>query len=318
MHIRRRFLLATSAAVALLALAVPRAQPAAAPVGAGVGGSVALTFDDLPTHGPLPGALSRADIAKSLIDTLRAHKAPRVYGFINAKAMVDRPEDGQVLRLWRDAGFPLGNHAFSHMDLHTNTAEAFQQDIAANEDTLRTLMGGEDWHWFRYPYLREGDTPEKHRAVVGFLKERGYKVAQVTLSFDDYAYNDPYARCLAKHDTASIDWLKQSYETRAEDSLTRGQDASRTLFGRDIKHVMLLHIGGFETVMLPRLLEILERRKFALITLDEAASDPAYATAVELTAWNGTFLQQVARARQLPPPRPADPEFFKKLDALCR
>ena len=33
----------------------------------------------------------------------------------------------------------------------------------------------------------------------------------------------------------------------ADDSLTRGQAAARTIFGRDIKHIMLLHIGGFET-----------------------------------------------------------------------
>lgn len=281
--------------------------------------SVALTFDDLPTHGVLPPGMSRTDLAKSLIETLRAHRAPRVYGFINAKAMVERPEDGQVLRLWRDAGFPLGNHAWSHMDLAVNTAEAFQQDVVANEDTLKTLMDSEDWHWFRYPYLREGDTPEKHRAVLGFLKGRGYKVAQVTLDFNDYTYNGPYARCLAKNDTASIDWLKQSYLTRAEESLTRGQEASRALFGRDIKHVMLLHIGGFETVMLPRLLELLETRKFTLIPLDEAVSDPAYATTFALPAdWNGTFLQQLARARQMPPPKTLDPDLFAKLAAMCR
>jgi peptidoglycan/xylan/chitin deacetylase (PgdA/CDA1 family) len=283
---------------------------------------VALTFDDLPSHGPLPQGLSRVDVAASIIDTLRKYKAPPTYGFINAKKVEDRPEDAEVLRLWRAAGFPLGNHAFSHMDLHANTQEAFERDVLANEPALRSLMGDRDWRWFRYPYLREGDTPEKYRGVKAFLTKQGYRVAQVTLDFSDYAYNDPYARCLARNDADGIAWLKQSYVDRAGESLTRGQDAARTIFGRDISHVMLLHIGGFETVMLPHLLDLLQQRGFVLTTLEEAQADAAYATIPERDAnWNGTLLQQLR-------PRPAAPpsadstsstqSVFATLGSLCR
>ena len=45
---------------------------------------VALTFDDLPAHGPLPPGVTRLDVAKSIISTLKAANAPQVYGFINA------------------------------------------------------------------------------------------------------------------------------------------------------------------------------------------------------------------------------------------
>lgn len=293
---------------------------------------VALTFDDLPAHGPIPTGSSRVDIAQRIIETLRGHQAPPIYGFINAKDLTGHPEDAQVLRLWRDAGFPLGNHAFSHMDLHANSTEAFEQDVLANEATLKTYMEGQDWHWLRFPYLREGDTAEKYHAVRAFLAAHGYRVAQVTLSFDDYAYNEPYARCLARQDTPGIAWLKESYLTRARESLGRGQEASRTLFQRDIPHVMLLHIGGFETVMLPHLLDLLHERGFTLTTLPAAARDPAYAEDPKLPAnWNGTFLQQLLRARQPPPPASPPPaaapaaaapppgaEVFEKLAALCR
>ena len=284
---------------------------------------MALTFDDLPSHGPLPQGLTRADVARSIIETLRQHNAPPTYGFINAKKVEDRPDDGEVLRLWRAAGLPLGNHAFSHMDLHANTAEAFEQDVLANEPALRSLMGDRDWHWFRYPYLREGDTPEKYRAVRAFLSTNGYRVAQVTLDFNDYAYNDPYARCLARNDGDGIAWLKRSYVDRASQSITRGQDAARAIFGRDIPHVMLLHIGGFETVMLPRLLELLRERDFVLTTLEEAQADPAYATVPDRTGdWNGTLLHQLrgnfqpgSQASEKPKPWE---NVFDTLAALCR
>ncbi len=130
---------------------------------------VALTIDDLPDHGPIPAGSSRTEIATRIITALQEAKSPPVYGFINAKQLQQKPEDAEVLKLWRAAGFPLGNHAFSHMDLHTNPADAFIQDVTANEPALRTLMGDADWHWFRYPYLREGDTPDKYKAVRTFL-----------------------------------------------------------------------------------------------------------------------------------------------------
>ena len=40
---------------------------------------------------------------------------------------------------------------------------------------------------------------------------------------------------------------------------------------------MLLHVGGFQMVMLPRLMDLLRREGFTLVTLPEAQADPAYA-----------------------------------------
>src|SRR5258707_5250580 len=116
------------------------------------------------------------------------------------------------------------------MDLSTNSVEAFAQDTLANEATLLAAMGSGDWHWFRYPYLREGDTIGKRQGVQAFLKEHGYRVADVTMSFDDYAYNEPYARCLARNDQAPLTWLRDSYLTSAESALIRGREEGRQLY----------------------------------------------------------------------------------------
>jgi hypothetical protein len=107
-------------------------------------------------------------VVRSIVATLKAAKAPATYGFINAKGIQDAPETAEFLEIWRAAGHPLGNHTFSHMDLHMNSVEAFAQDTLANEKTLRASMGSHDWHWFRYPYLREGETADKRRAVAAW------------------------------------------------------------------------------------------------------------------------------------------------------
>jgi hypothetical protein len=124
-------------------------------------------------------------------------------------------------------------------------------------------------------------------------------------------------RCLAKGDTQAVAWLKESFLSRAADSLTNSQEAARQLFGRDIKHVMLLHIGVFQTVMLSPLLDLLAEHGFTLTTLGEAQADAAYSRPPDLPAnWSGTLLHQLMRARHLPLP-PGD-AVFEKLSAICK
>jgi len=114
-----------------------------------------------------------------------------------------------------------------------------------------------------------------------------------------------------------VEQLKQSYLDGAADSLTQGQKMAELVYGRDIKHVMLLHIGGFETVMLPKLLDLLKQKGFQLITLQEAESDLAYATDADLPSnWGGTFLQQMMRVKHLE--LPPSENRLAKLDSACR
>jgi len=309
-----------SRSLAVIVLALPGVvlKPSPSQAAGRAAQRVALTFDDLPAHAALPPGMTRADVARSILGALQAHSAPPTYGFVNAKGLEDGADNAEVLQLWRAAGHPLANHTFSHMNLHANTPEAFGQDVVANEATLRKYMGNDDWHWFRFPYLREGDTIEKRRAVTRFLKQQGYRVAQVTISFDDYAYNDPYARCLSKSNTAAIDWMKDSYIRRAEQSIVDGEERVKLIYGRDIAHVMLLHVGGFQTVMLPRLLELLEKREFRLVTLEEAQSDPAYTIDPDLPTSSGaTLLDQMMAAKKIPAPASSD-DALARLDQMCR
>jgi peptidoglycan-N-acetylglucosamine deacetylase len=123
---------------------------------------------------------------------------------------------------------------------------------------------------------------------------------------------------LAKNDTQEIDWMREAYLRNAGASLTHGIQAANRIFGRDVRHIMLLHIGGFETVMLPKLLELLEKRGFHLITLPEAASDPAYQKEQELAAHlGGTFLQELLVAQHIQETdQPENPPA--RLNELCR
>lgn len=151
-----------------------------------------------------------------------------------------------------------------------------------------------------------------------YLRDHGYRVAQVTLDFEDYAWNAPYARCVGKNDQQAIAWLKSSYLDTARQYIDLDQKMSQMLFGRDVKHVMLLHLGGFQTVMLPPLIDLLKQKGFRLVTLDEAESDPAYQSNPNAgLKYGGTFLEQTIEAQHLKYP-PVPPKPMKELDAVCR
>ena len=188
----------------ILALFISLAAPA-------WGQNMAVTFDDLPAHGPLPPGMTRLEIAQSILKTLKRENLPPVYGFINGGRGAEDPDSLSVLQAWQTAGQPLGNHTWAHLDLNKESAEEFGAEVLKNEPLLKSLMSSEDWHWLRYPFLHEGDTLEKRRAVRAWLFARGYKIAEVSMDFEDYLWNEPYARCVANHDEASIRKLHDSY-----------------------------------------------------------------------------------------------------------
>ena len=85
-----------------------------------------------------------------------------------------------------------------------------------------------DWHYFRFPFLREGETLGKRRAIRRYLRANGYRIAQVTIDFEDWSWNEPYAYCLDKGDARSISWLKTTYLRNAVDQLERAKTGRRS------------------------------------------------------------------------------------------
>ena len=138
---------------------------------------LAITIADLPQNGGLPPNVTRTEITRNTLAVLKKRHVPPVYGFINAKKLEGSPDGAEALKLWA-ASEPVGNHTYVHMDLEQNTAEAFEQNIEQNEPALELLTSTGDWHWLRYPYLHEGDTVEKRRAVRAYLKAHNYDCFQ--------------------------------------------------------------------------------------------------------------------------------------------
>lgn len=280
--------------------------------------NLAITFDDLPLNGTLPPGATRVELVRRVLTILKQHHVPQVYGFVNAKRFEGNRDGADALKLWIAAGERVGNHTYSHPDLNKETSELFLADVAQNEPVLELLDTGNDWRWFRYPFLDEGDTLDKRRSVRAGLKERGYRIAEVTLDYEDYLWNSPYARCIASHDAQAVRWLRSSYLAVAAGLIDADRQMAQLVFGRKISHVLLLHLGAFSDDILPDLLSLLRQKGFTLVTLEEAERDPAYESDPDAASrYGGTLLEQWMDVRRIKYPVVA-PKPRKELEAICR
>ena len=257
------------------------------------------------------------EVISKIVAGLRQAELPPSYGLVNAKWTENEPDKIAVLRAWHDAGNPLGNHSWSHMNLDANPLDAFERDIARNEPLVSELMKNEDWHWFRFPFLVEGDTPEKRNGIRAYLGKHGYKIAGVTMSFGDYMWNEPYAHCKTKEDQKSIRVLEDTYLQAAKESVHYSRDMSNRLFHRDIPYVLLMHVGAFDAEMLPRLLGVYQKEGFQFVTLEQAEKDKFYESDVNLALPSSAdTLEKVMTERGLP--LPARPSPTPKPETVCR
>lgn len=284
---------------------------------------VAITIDDIPVSGDLPPNITRIDVVNKMLAVLKKHHITGVYGLMNGKSAVQDKDGFVILKEWLTAGHFLGNHTYSHLDLAKVNSSDYIADIQKNEKILNQLMQHKDYHYFRYPYLSEGNTQEKRNTVRQFLFNNGYKIAPVTVDFFEYEWINPYVRCTKKNDIKSIEWLRKSYIEQANDALIISRELSLMLFNRDIKHVLLIHINAFTTDMLDELLTSYEKQGVKFISLKNALEDDVYKINRDIVRDRAyTFLNQVRLSRKLKNPVIVQKLYEtlpeKKLERICQ
>jgi len=279
---------------------------------------LAVTVDDLSVHGTLPPGTSWRAIGQSYIATLKAHGVPQAWGFVNAKRIAEQPASEAVLDDWRKAGYPLGNHTYSHLGLsQAPSLQAWIDDAKAGEPAIAARMPGADWRMLRFPFLDGGADQARHDGAAAWLKSQGYRIADVSISFDDWAYTETYARCLAKGDQAAIAAMKANYLDRVDAAIARTRALSQRVYGRMVPQVLLTHLGAWSAATLPDVMARLDAAGAHYVTLEQAQLDAAYREPSP-RAGSGMLMERRAQDREIDIGGvPAVPPTGN-LDALCR
>ncbi len=290
---------------------------------------VAITIDDLP--GP-PRAVVQdpgGDLAafqamtQKLLAALKASETPAI-GFVNEGKLAPGGEvdPGRValLEAWRDAGMELGNHTFSHPDLHHTDLADFEKDVVRGEDRTKAILAarGKKLRYFRHPFLHTGRTLEVKHGLETFLSERGYTVAPVTHDNGEWIFAVAYAIAGNRGDAASQKRIADAYVPYMDAKFDYFERESKALFGREIPQILLIHANSLNSDLYPGLARMMKKRGYRFVPLAEALEDPAFRSPDAFTGPGGiSWLHRWALTRGdkrlILPDEPMVPKFVLDL-----
>jgi len=235
---------------------------------------VALTFDDLPCAQDIK-AEEELEINKNIISSLANFHVPAI-GFANEEKLYKNEEtEGKIsiLKLWTQSDLALGNHTYSHIAMSNSKLEDFEKNVIKGSLVSKKLMqqAGLPYKYFRHPYLHTGNSKEVNEEFESFLKKEGYIVAPVTIDTDDWKFNQLLLKNPNDRDKIIVEYLAH---TKAKFEFYK--EASKKIFGRNIKHIWLLHVNLLNSYVMNDLLKLTKDLGYDFITLDQALEDQAY------------------------------------------
>ena len=242
---------------------------------------IAITIDDLPAgDASVASAASITEMTSKLLAILQQQNVPAI-GFVNERKLYKWGEVDQRIRslsMWLDGGFELGNHTFSHTSLNRAGLKTFEDEIIAGETVTRMLLAEHKMtlRYFRHPYLDTGRDLQTRREAEAFLANRGYRIAPITVDAWDWMFARVYADAKKHGDSALQQQIVAAYLSHTDAVLAYCEKLSKQLAGYEIKQILLLHATWLEAEHLGEVLEVMRKRGYKFITLDEALNDQAY------------------------------------------
>ena len=261
------------------------------------------------------------EMTAKLLATLRDQKIPAV-GFVNEKKLYRFGEvDDRIaaLKMWGDNGLELGNHTFAHASLNRVNLKDWEEDVIRGETVTSLLLAQRNMkmRYLRHPYLDTGRDLQTRRDADAFLVGRGYRIAPVTMDAWDWMYAGVYEDARKRGDTELQQKLVSSYLTHTTDVFEYYEKLSKGLMGYEPAQILLLHGNWLEADHIGELLELLRKRGYHFITLEEALGDPAYSLPDEYVGEEGGgWIDHWAITRGQPPR--GTPEFPQWVQELSK
>jgi peptidoglycan/xylan/chitin deacetylase (PgdA/CDA1 family) len=228
---------------------------------------LAITFDDSPRRAD--GYFDGPTRAKALLAELKRHNIPQV-AFFSVSQNLDQ-EGMQRLQSYSNAGHIIANHTHSHPDFNQLSLQEYTDNVGKADQLLRDFPTFKKW--FRFPYLREGDTATKRDGMRAYLQEHDYINAYITLNNYDWYIETLFQEAVSKGIRIDLEKLKNFYITTIIEGIEYYDQLALTHTGRSPKHVLLLHEMDITALFVGDLADALREKGWEIISPEKAYTD---------------------------------------------
>jgi len=213
---------------------------------------IAITIDDLPIDNQYFEKISQ---------TLIAHKAPAI-GFVIAQRV--NSKNLKDLEQFRQNGFLIGSHSYSHLKLRKVSAQEYIHDLTMADKILTPIMTTPKY--FRYPYLSQGRWNKKYQ-VRDYLEKNHYVIAPVTIDAKDSNFNLELMTQQQTNNPEYMSNLKHHYLAYVWKQTIKAEQNYRCNIK---KQILLIHANRLNSYFLNDLLTMYEKKGYRFINFNDA------------------------------------------------
>lgn len=234
--------------------------------------SISFTFDD-GTLGDRPG-YSFEKWNALLLQKLKDNNVKATL-FVTGRGK-DSEQGKYLLESWNNDGHSIANHTYTHPNYNNPkvTFEQFKNELLKNDSLIKQYSNYQKY--FRFPYLKEGNTKEKVEAFRKFLTEQHYKNGYVTIDASDWYIDSRLIKKLRTDPLFNIDKFRKFY---LEHLWSRAQFYEKLAFeltGRHVKHNLLLHHKLAAALFIDDVIQLFKEKGWKVLSAQEAYTDPIY------------------------------------------
>jgi len=252
---------------------------------------ISFTFDDGSTNDIGPYKLEVWN--QMLLDNLKKHHLKAILFSAGTNKITEKGK--YVLGSWNDAGHLIANHTYTHPNFNRDNVslEAFQLELLRNDSIISRYSNY--LPYFRFPYLKEGNTPEKVYGFRQFLEAQGYKNGHVTIDASDWYVDSRLVRRIKENPDADILGFKAFYLDHLFNRALFYDSLAYQLTNRQINHVLLLHHNMAAALFLDDLIQHFKDNGWEVIDADKAYQDEIFNAEVDLIPAGESLIWALAK-----------------------
>lgn len=233
---------------------------------------ISLSFDDGVTKGRAGYSLKEWN--QLLLNKL---KESNIESILFVKGHDKSDKNGKyLLESWDNEGHLIANHTLNHPNYSNNkiSFKEFAKELIDNDSVIRWASNYAKF--FRFPYLKEGNTEEKVNLFRNFMKEYGYRNGYVTIDASDWYIDSRLNKRLRENPDADLSDFRKFYLAHINERAEYYEKLSFELTGRHICHTLLLHHNLAAALFIDDLIKMFKNKGWVFISAKKAYEDPIF------------------------------------------